>query len=161
MVVATQEPTLSPELIDLANATFVHRFLSPSWYEVLKKHLAGAGKQDPGSQNSLFRTIVGLRTGQALLFCPTAQMDIVKGPLSGGGARWVRSLNDGYVNIRIRKRLTMDGGKSITATNMFVNSAPQPATADVPMYLLLVANACRLKHNLLFPFRLDNNIYWL
>ncbi|RYP83080.1 hypothetical protein DL769_001465 [Monosporascus sp. CRB-8-3] len=136
VVIATQEPTLSPELIALANATFVHRFLSPSWYKVLKKHLAGADKQDPGSRNSLFRTIVGLRTGQALLFCPTAQMDVVDGSPGGGGARWVRSLNDGYVNIRIRKRLTMDGGKSIMATDAFTYPAPQPATDDVPMYLV-------------------------
>ncbi|RYP91349.1 hypothetical protein DL770_002489 [Monosporascus sp. CRB-9-2] len=135
VVIATQEPTLSPELITLANVTFVHRFLSPSWYEVLKKHLAGADKQDPGSQNSLFRTIVSLRTGQALLFCPTAQMDVVDGSPGGGSARWARSLNDGYVKIRIRKRLTMDGGKSITATDTFAKPAPQPV-ADVPMYLV-------------------------
>ncbi|RYP15833.1 hypothetical protein DL767_010277 [Monosporascus sp. MG133] len=136
VVIATQEPTLSPELIALANATFVHRFLSPSWYEVLKKHLAGADKQDPGSQNSLFRTIVGLRTGQALLFCPTAQMDIANGSPGSGGARWARSLNDGYINIRIRKRLTTDGGKSIMATDALANPAPKPVTDDVPMYLV-------------------------
>ncbi|RYO76082.1 hypothetical protein DL766_010225 [Monosporascus sp. MC13-8B] len=108
VVIATQEPTLSPELIALANATFVHRFLSPSWYEALKKHLAGADNQDPGSQNSLFRTIVGLRTGQALFFCPTAQMDVVNGsPGAGGG--------------------------SITATDVFANPAPQPSAAS-PSY---------------------------
>ncbi|RYP09960.1 hypothetical protein DL765_008274 [Monosporascus sp. GIB2] len=136
VVIATQEPTLSPELIALANATFVHRFLSPSWYDVLKRHLAGADKQDPGSQNSLFRTIVGLRTGQALLFCPTALMDVVDGSPGGGGAKWARPLNDGYINIRIRKRLTADGGKSIMAADTFANPAPQPATDDVPMYVV-------------------------
>ncbi|RYP36915.1 hypothetical protein DL767_003163 [Monosporascus sp. MG133] len=136
VVIATQEPTLSPELIALANATFVHRFLSPSWYEVLKKHLAGADKQDPGSQNSLFHTIVGLRTGQALLFCPTALTDVVDGSPGSGSPGWVRSLNDGYMNIRIRKRLTMDGGKSIMASDVFTNPAPQPVIDDVPMYLV-------------------------
>ncbi|KAK6611215.1 hypothetical protein H4I96_02813 [Botrytis cinerea] len=62
VLIATQEPTLSPELIDLANVTFVHRFQSPAWYSTLKKHLAGADRDD------LFHEIVALRTGEAFLF---------------------------------------------------------------------------------------------
>lgn len=133
VVIATQEPTLSPKLIDLANATFVHRFLSPSWYEVLKNHLAGANRQDPGSNNSLFRTIVGLRTGQALLFCPTARMDV--DDEAPGGTKWIKPLNDSYINIQIRRRLTADGGKSITATS----ASESPKTwvdIDVPMHIV-------------------------
>ena len=53
VVIATQEPTLSPELLDLANVTFVHRFQSPAWYEILKKHLAGADRKDDESAKSL------------------------------------------------------------------------------------------------------------
>ncbi|KAL7619491.1 hypothetical protein AAE478_010030 [Parahypoxylon ruwenzoriense] len=136
VVIATQEPTLSPQLIDLSNVTFVHRFLSPRWYGVLKKHLAGADKQDPGKENTLFRTIVGLRTGQALLFCPTAQMDVDDRSSGTGDARGLMPLEDGYVNIRIRKRLTADGGKSIMATDTFVNPESQPVVDDVPMYIV-------------------------
>ncbi|KAI0111938.1 hypothetical protein F4814DRAFT_424141 [Daldinia grandis] len=133
VVIATQEPTLSPKLIDLANATFVHRFLSPKWYEVLKSHLAGANTQDPGDNNSLFRTIVSLRTGQALLFCPTARVDIDDD--APDGAKWISPLNDSYINIQIRRRLTADGGKSIMATS----TSESPTTwmdVNVPMHIV-------------------------
>ncbi|OTB06403.1 hypothetical protein M426DRAFT_55257, partial [Hypoxylon sp. CI-4A] len=106
VLIATQEPTLAPELIDLANVTLVHRFLSPSWFEILKKHLAGA-KEDDGT---LFSSIVSLRTGEALLFSPTAQMDIIESP---DGVKTARSLGNGYAKIKIRKRFTADGGRSI------------------------------------------------
>ncbi|KAI1806183.1 hypothetical protein F4811DRAFT_512153 [Daldinia bambusicola] len=133
VVIATQEPTLSPTLIDLVNATFVHRFLSPNWYEVLKRHLAGANTQDPGHKNSLFRTIVGLRTGQALLFCPTARIDI--DDEASDDTRGIQPLNDSYVKIQIRKRLTADGGKSIMATS--TSETPEAAAdVDVPMHIV-------------------------
>ncbi|KAI1470710.1 uncharacterized protein F4812DRAFT_418731 [Daldinia caldariorum] len=133
VVIATQEPTLSPTLIDLVNATFVHRFLSPNWYEVLKRHLAGANTQDPGHNNSLFRTIVGLRTGQALLFCPTARMDV--DDEASDDTKGIRPLNDSYVKIQIRKRLTADGGKSITATS--ASETPEASVdIEVPMHIV-------------------------
>lgn len=131
VLVATQEPTLSPKLIDLANATFVHRFLSPNWYEVLKGHLAGANTQDPGKRNSLFRKIVSLRTGHALVFCPTAQMDVV----SVDGTKQVSPLNDGYINIQIRKRFSADGGKSIMASDPSMNTTTDNNIDTVPMFI--------------------------
>ena len=42
VIIATQEPTISPKLLDLCSMTFVHRFTSPEWLETLKKHLAAA-----------------------------------------------------------------------------------------------------------------------
>ena len=111
----------------------MHRFLSPNWYEVLKQHLAGANSTDPGNENTLFRTIVGLRTGQALLFCPTAQMDIHDE--SPHMARWPRSLDDDYVNIRVRKRLTADGGKSIMAADIYADSVPDEPD-EIPMFVV-------------------------
>ena len=135
MAVATQEPTLSPELIALSNATFVHRFLSPNWYETLRKHLAGANKQDRDvDNNTLFTKIVGLRTGQALLFCPTARMDVDTDNDGAHGGNWEpKPLNDGYVDIQVRKRLTADGGKSIMATDASL-STPQTEVDDIPMF---------------------------
>ncbi|KAK0753641.1 hypothetical protein B0T18DRAFT_313836 [Schizothecium vesticola] len=41
VVVSTQEPTISPKLLDLCSVTVVHRFTSPDWLEALRKHLAG------------------------------------------------------------------------------------------------------------------------
>ncbi|KAI2620424.1 hypothetical protein GGR54DRAFT_647332 [Hypoxylon sp. NC1633] len=132
VLIATQEPTLSPELIDLSNVTFVHRFLSPNWYGTLKKHLAGANKQDPGDANTLFDTIVALETGEALLFCPTAQMDVVG--TNDGRGRVVKPLGNGYSKIKIRNRLTADGGKSMMATDASGEVPAQYEDLDVPMY---------------------------
>ncbi|KAI1468749.1 uncharacterized protein F4812DRAFT_344786 [Daldinia caldariorum] len=122
VLVATQEPTLSPELIDLSNVTFVHRFLSPSWYETLKKHLAGAQEKSSDDAKPLFDIIVALRTGEALLFCPTAQMDIEE---NTSARKRVKPLGNGYAKVKIRKRLTADGGKSIVATNAATDALTQ------------------------------------
>ncbi|KAM3548072.1 hypothetical protein MY1884_009327 [Beauveria asiatica] len=99
--ISTQEPTISPKLLDLCSATIVHRFTSPEWLSTLKSHLAGASKlgassaTDPdhdgneafvtptlrigGSEDLLadiFRQIVSLRTGEALLFAPNAAIGV-------------------------------------------------------------------------------------
>ncbi|KAI1373855.1 hypothetical protein F4677DRAFT_455642 [Hypoxylon crocopeplum] len=131
VLIATQEPTLAPELIDLSNATFVHQFLSPRWYEMLKRHLAGANKQDPGDTNTLFDTIVALQTGEALLFCPKAQLDVVDTP---GKRLRVKPLGNGYVKIRIRQRLTADGGKSIMAIDASTEAPARTKREDMPMF---------------------------
>ncbi|KAI3325815.1 hypothetical protein HD806DRAFT_521309 [Xylariaceae sp. AK1471] len=44
IVISTQEPTISPKLLDLCSITIVHRFSSPYWMSVLTKHLAGISK---------------------------------------------------------------------------------------------------------------------
>ncbi|KAI0470573.1 hypothetical protein GGR56DRAFT_659444 [Xylariaceae sp. FL0804] len=41
VVISTQEPTVSPMLLDLCSITIVHRFTSPEWLRVLRGHLAG------------------------------------------------------------------------------------------------------------------------
>jgi len=41
ILISTQEPTISPKLLDLCSVTVVHRFTSPDWLNSLKKHLAG------------------------------------------------------------------------------------------------------------------------
>ncbi|KAI2464937.1 hypothetical protein F4781DRAFT_435952 [Annulohypoxylon bovei var. microspora] len=103
--VSTQEPTLWPEFMDLANATFVHHFSSPSWYEGLKKHLAGANKEDHGDRNSPFDTIIALRPGEVLLFCPTARVDVEQ--TYDYRPKVTKPLGNGYAKIKIRKRCFM------------------------------------------------------
>lgn len=165
VIISTQEPTISPRLLDLCSVTIVHRFSSPEWLEVLKQHLAGAsailsncgvsdgGKRheassegsaikdtniDPPLKNSykgikpistassesvtdLFRRIVSLRTGEALIFAPSAAIGIGIDPeyaegASSGHIKWeVVRLGYGVLKVRVRKRVTQDGGRSVMA----------------------------------------------
>lgn len=170
VIVSTQEPNISPKLLDLCSITIVHRFTSPDWLGVLKQHLAGAkafaqatepagesNEKDCASQGrnlrshpiadigmELFMKIVGLRTGEALMFAPGAVVEIQEqvrnllvnkneAPISvpevpesssressalrtcpRAGASFTR-LNCGFLKIRVRKRITQDGGRTITA----------------------------------------------
>ncbi|KAM0812014.1 putative P-loop containing nucleoside triphosphate hydrolase protein [Seiridium cardinale] len=133
VLIATQEPTLSPELIDLANVTFVHRFLSPAWYNTLQKHLAAANKQNFDHQKAIFEEIIALRTGEALLFCPTAQIEV---EVTSRGRRQLKALGNSYAKVKIRKRITIDGGRSIMATDALKrNPATRFASGGVPMHI--------------------------
>lgn len=42
IIISTQEPTISPRLLDLSSVTIVHRFTSPEWLRALEQHLTGA-----------------------------------------------------------------------------------------------------------------------
>ncbi|KAI1839619.1 hypothetical protein JX266_014171 [Neoarthrinium moseri] len=114
VLIATQEPTLSPELIELANATIIHRFLSPAWYDTLRQHLVAANKQVGSLSTALLESIVALRTGEALLFCPTAQVEVI---VTTEGSKRLKALGSSYVKLKVRKRVTVDGGESVLATN--------------------------------------------
>lgn len=111
VVIATQEPTISSKLLELSSLTVVHRFTSPSWLQTLKAHLAGVSSMDESSNrnvSSIFNMIVNLQAGQALLFSPCAMLDMkAEGDMVKLGTR--------FVKIKIRKRLTTDGGRSIMA----------------------------------------------
>lgn len=116
VIIATQEPTISPALLDLSSMTIVHRFTSPSWLTTLKSHLAGMSVEGETSKRDIagiFKQIVNLEAGQALLFSPSsmtgadlkANHDQLK----------MQKLGVGYLKIGVRKRLTEDGGRSILA----------------------------------------------
>jgi len=133
-MIATQEPTMSPALLDLCNVTIVHRFTSPAWFAAIRKHIAGASIGDYGEPRSvfsdqLFQQIVKLKTGEALVFCPTAILDAVWGGSGSSSttyseadgdsdsgveinAQCVSQLGPRYFNLRVRKRVTADGGRS-------------------------------------------------
>lgn len=164
-MIATQEPTLSPSILDLCNVTIVHRFTSPTWFKALESHLAGVclgvSKGEDGSKSgahNFFRKIVKLRTGEAFVFCPTAILDAItinsksRGTHSDSdtceretseGSETHRSLEmesaEGeeseeseaeseevqttrvqelgarYIKLKVRNRVTADGGRSILA----------------------------------------------
>lgn len=146
VMIATQEPTVSPALLDLCNVTIIHRFTSPAWFQAIKKHIAGATMVPNGSKSSsendqLFHQIVQLKTGEALVFCPTALLDAVCSESPTGsnspesseidendevsyvtdessnsgvqiGPQNVTQLGPGCFRFRVRKRVTVDGGRS-------------------------------------------------
>ena len=112
VVLATQEPTVSGDLLDLCNVSIVHRFTSPQWYSKIRQHLAGAhvdGRNDDG----IFREIVKLSTGEALVFCPTA----VLGRDHDSGKP--RPLQDAYFKLSVRPRISIDGGQSVLPSSRF------------------------------------------
>jgi len=126
IIISTQEPTISPKLLDLSSVTIVHRFTSPEWLRTLEGHLAGAASkllkvdeddEDANSQSNaakkVFSEVVQLRVGEALLFSPSAVIGLEDDEKNG---QRLKRLGTGYLKIRIRSRLTTDGGKSVMAT---------------------------------------------
>jgi hypothetical protein len=128
ILISTQEPTISSDLLSLCSVTIVHRFTSPAWLRALQGHVAAAALVTESSGEatttieeedfmpevsgklSLFYRIVNLRVGEALLFSPGAVLGTTsESPSSPELSR----LGAGYLGIRIRKRLTEDGGKSV------------------------------------------------
>ena len=121
VIIATQEPTISPALLDLSSMTIVHRFTSPVWLRALKSHLAGISPFEADDDNGgrdikeIFRKIVGLETGEALLFSPSTMLKIDMDGTAGNISIQNEKLGMGYAKIRVRKRLTADGGRSVMA----------------------------------------------
>jgi hypothetical protein len=148
VVISTQEPTISPKLLELSSMTFVHRFTSPAWFKALRTHLAGAsandfpatagvraeddnggadgGVGDSGAAPSatrrsrdtaaIFREIVELNVGEALLFAPSAMLRVARdGGGNTDGTAVPQKLGMAYAKVRVRKRVTADGGRSLLA----------------------------------------------
>ncbi|PIG85579.1 hypothetical protein AARAC_007330 [Aspergillus arachidicola] len=129
VIISTQEPTISTDLLNLCSVTIVHRFTSPEWLRTLQKHLAAAAcnlfssksgfgnnrseMEEPGDEKespSAFDNIVSLRVGEALLFAPSAIVKV--GSLDDGRVEFHR-LGSDFLPIKVRERLTSDGGKSV------------------------------------------------
>ena len=107
VIVSTQEPTISTQLIDLCAITVIHRFTSPDWFRSLKTHISiSSGSTEGEDEKYLFREIVNLRTGEALIYAPTAVLGI---DLTGKPIKATEEL----LKVSIRKRVTWDGGQSI------------------------------------------------
>lgn len=118
IIIATQEPTISPQLLDLCSITLVHRFTSPAWLQTLRRHLAAASADTAtGDASGLFSQIAGLDVGEALLFAPSAMLHAEMTTDPGATSSWrIHKMGVTYLRVRIRNRLTADGGKSICTT---------------------------------------------
>ncbi|KAE8364923.1 hypothetical protein BDV27DRAFT_144891 [Aspergillus caelatus] len=129
VMISTQEPTVSTALLNLCSVTIVHRFTSPEWLRTLQKHLAAAASnpfssksgsgntssemEEQGAETdstSAFDDIVRLRVGEALLFAPSAIVKV--GARDDGRVEFYR-LGSDFLPIKVRERLTSDGGKSV------------------------------------------------
>jgi hypothetical protein len=77
-----------------------------------RKHIRRCEGDSEDDNDSLFRRIDQLNGGEALLFSPTALVKLQ----SENAQKFVYSyLSDEYLKIKIRARLTTDGGKSVLA----------------------------------------------
>ncbi|KAH3998766.1 hypothetical protein HBI38_094290 [Parastagonospora nodorum] len=103
VIISTQEPTLSTDLIALCSVTVIHRFTSPAWYSALKKHINAMENDE-----EILRQIESLETGEALVYAPNAVM----GKEEDGT---LIKLPGQLLKLNIRKRITKDGGESIMA----------------------------------------------
>ncbi|KAE8143147.1 hypothetical protein BDV38DRAFT_277174 [Aspergillus pseudotamarii] len=107
-VISTEEPTISPRLIDLCSMTIIHRFTSPEWYRTIKKHVT---IDDESNNNNAEECLDGLheiarlRTGEAWVFAPSAYLLDEKNA--------VVNVTHKVFKMAIRKRITWDGGRTI------------------------------------------------
>jgi hypothetical protein len=104
VIISTQEPTLLTDLIALCSVTVIHRFSSPEWLSAIKRHIPTAAED----REDLMLKIESLRTGEALVYSPNAVLGRDdSGDLITGTSR--------FIKVRIRKRITSDGGQSVLA----------------------------------------------
>ncbi|KAJ5197591.1 hypothetical protein N7449_008070 [Penicillium cf. viridicatum] len=108
IIISTQEPTISPRLIDLCSLTIIHRFTSPQWYKTIENHVPmksestrQEGERIPGD----FHRIASLGTGEAIVFASSAHV-------IGGDDAVINTPHETF-KMKIRSRVTWDGGKSI------------------------------------------------
>lgn len=117
VIIATQEPTISADLMDLCSTTIVHHFKSPAWFTAIKDHLAAASEAD---RQEMFHTIVKLNAGQSLVFSPSSFLCLDENERSKLGAD--------FMKMKTRPRKGVDSGKS----KMAGGDDNDDATSDLP-----------------------------
>ncbi|KAJ7854935.1 hypothetical protein B0H14DRAFT_2353441, partial [Mycena olivaceomarginata] len=119
VIIATQEPTIiPPTILDLASIIICHRFSSPAWCTHLARHVS-AGSE---SASDWYQQVMLLATGDALVFSPAAVITADSDERGG-----VVLLGRDHLNLRVRSRLTLDGGASLLAVG---RSLPAPAVGS-------------------------------
>ena len=122
--VSTQEPTIAPAFLDLCTVTVIHRFSSPAWLRALGAHIALIQQHDIVSvdqqevpskilketEGHLFEKILRLKTGEAFMFAPSATVAI-----GNPGCSSTSGSTRSYIKVKIRSRLSEDGGRSVFA----------------------------------------------
>ncbi|KPI39109.1 uncharacterized protein AB675_4707 [Cyphellophora attinorum] len=142
VLIATQEPTLAPELMDLCDVSIIHRFRSPAWFSAIKDHLAGlvwsGSVGGSGNGKEVFERIEDSDGSNPFYSASEegdggADLDDEDDTLAESMAELglddeqrlqkqvnalskVQPLNTKYIKVQIRQRLTTDGGKSQMAS---------------------------------------------
>jgi len=128
VVISTQEPTVVPSsVLDLLSWIICHRFSSPSWVKHLMRHLC-VEEEDDTSQYISSKSkapewgqrVMTLRTGEALLYSPASLFASKTGSLG--------TLGTGYAIMKMRARLTRDGGESLLATAPSLDETNTPTS---------------------------------
>jgi len=104
VIISTQEPTVSTDLIALCSVTVIHRFTSPTWYAALKQHISAM----EGEDKIIMPQIEELKTGEALVYAPSAVLGTCEGESQ------IKSTGR-LMKMHVRKRVTFDGGESVMA----------------------------------------------
>ncbi|EJF62847.1 hypothetical protein DICSQDRAFT_83519 [Dichomitus squalens LYAD-421 SS1] len=118
VVISTQEPTaVPPVLMDLVSIAIFHRFSSPAWWEAVAKRVCADVSAAQG-----FEQVVKLKTGQALVLCPSGLglFTTTRRTPSGAvvhGKPQVAHFGQRYMLMKTRRKITVDGGASIMALN--------------------------------------------
>jgi hypothetical protein len=122
VIIATQEPTVIPAtILDLASIIICHRFSSPAWSTHLARHVSG------GSESvSWYQQVMLLATGEALVFSPAA---VTTADERGG----VVLLGKDHLKLRVRPRLTLDGGASVMAVGRSLPALAASSAASPPL----------------------------
>jgi hypothetical protein len=107
VIISTQEPTVSSRLMDLCSVFIVHRFSSPEWFDVIRRHICILSR-DKDCLDNMFERIINLRVGEALLFAPSAILSKID-----DGPDVLFKLSSSLLKIKMRNRVTWDGGKTV------------------------------------------------
>ncbi|XPS71619.1 hypothetical protein M3J07_003793 [Ascochyta lentis] len=102
----------------------IHRFSWPAWLRALKAHIALMQKHKPDlidhrnrnltsgkeSTRKLFDKIIGLDTREAFMFAPCVTV-----AMGNSGCSSTNGSTRSYAKVKIRSRLSDDGGGSVLA----------------------------------------------
>ncbi|KAK7035579.1 p-loop containing nucleoside triphosphate hydrolase protein [Favolaschia claudopus] len=134
IIIATQEPTVVPAtILDLTSTIICHRFSSPAWCTHLARHVSVSkrGKNNSDSaadSDEWFEKLMSLPTGHALVFSPAAVIGVKASSGKGGGGAVL--LGKGYLQLRVRPRLTSDGGASVLAVSAANSESEESSDSD-------------------------------
>ncbi|KAJ6536836.1 hypothetical protein B0H19DRAFT_1240702 [Mycena capillaripes] len=121
VIIATQEPTVIPAtILDLASIIICHRFSSPAWCSHLARHVSASTESA-----DWYQQVMLLATGEALVFSPAA---VITADERGA----VGLLGRDHIKLRIRPRLTLDGGVSLLAVGRSLPASSGGSTASPP-----------------------------